>query len=280
MPARTRDLARVRSTRSRSEFARLIRRFPARTNLVAEGDSWFAYPPKGLLFGRPSNVISHLRRKQRFNLLQLSSSGDEAVQILSGRSKLRLIEAIERHPVHFLLFSGGGNDLVGRYDFDFFLRSGVDSSDWSDYLHHDRVERRIAQIRAAYADLLDFCSTYSRNPDIRVVTHTYDYAVPDPQGAEFVGGLLKLRGGRSWVYPYLRARNVPRRFDRTLVRHLIDCLAECLLELEAAHPARLTVADTRGSVDPTRDWLNEIHPTSKGFGKIAERVFAELRANA
>jgi len=278
MPARTRDLSRIRSTRSGSEFARLIRRFPARTNLVAEGDSWFAYPPPGLLFGRPSNVISHLRTKRRFNLLQLSSSGDEAVEILSGRSKLRLIEAIQRHPVHFLLFSGGGNDLVGRYDFDFFLREDVDSDDWSEYLHHERLDRRIAQVHAAYADLLDFCTAYSRNLGIRVVTHTYDYAIPDPQGAEFVGGLLKIRGGRSWIHPYLRAKNVPRRFDRILVRYLIDRLAECLLTLEAAHPARLLVADTRGSLDPTKDWLNEIHPTSKGFGKIADSVFAELEA--
>jgi len=278
MPARTRDLSRIRSTRSRSEFAQLIRRFPARTNLVAEGDSWFAYPPKGLLFGRPSNVISHLRRKRRFNLLQLASSGDEAVEILSGRSKLRLIEAIQRFPVHCLLFSGGGNDLVGRYDFDFFLRGGVDSDDWSDYLHHERLDRRIAQVHAAYADLLDFCTAYSRNPGIRVLTHTYDYAIPDPKGAEFVGGLLKIRGGRSWIYPYLRAKNVPRRFDRTLVRYLIDRLAECLLALEASHPERLRVADTRGSLDPAKDWLNEIHPTSKGFDKIANRVFAELEA--
>jgi len=277
MPARTRDLARIRSTRSPGEFARLIRRFPARTNVVAEGDSWFAYPPKNLLFGRPSNVISHLRRKQRFNLLQLASSGDEAVEILSGRSKFRLIEAIQRHPVHFLLFSGGGNDLVGRYDFDFFLRDGVDSDDWSDYLHGERVDRRIAQVRAAYADLLDFCDTWSQNPRIRVIAHTYDYAVPDPRGAEFVGGLLKLRRGRSWLHPFLRAKNVPRRFDRPLVRHLIDRLAECLLALAATRPERLTVVDTRGTVDPAVDWLNEIHPTSEGFGKIADRVYDALR---
>lgn len=277
MPAQVRNIARIRSTRSSREFAQLLRRYPARTSIIAEGDSWFAYPPKGVLFGRPSNVIAHLRRRERFNLLQLSSTGDEAVPMLSGRSKFRLIKLLHRYPVDFLLFSGGGNDLVGRYDFEFFLRRGVSSSDWSDYLDHERLGRRIDQIENAYADLLDFCASYSANPELRVVTHTYDYAIPDPQGAEFLGGLFKIHAGKSWVYPYLRDAGVPRRFDRTIIRHLIDRLADCLLDLADANPGRFIVADTRGTVNPTREWLNEIHPTSKGFGKVTDVVYRAMQ---
>lgn len=277
MPARRRDIARVRSTRNAREFDRLLRRYPDRMSIIAEGDSWLAYPPRGVLVGGASNVVAHLRRRKRFNLLQLSSTGDEAVQMLAGKSKFRLIKLLDRFPVDVLLFSGGGNDLVGRYDLDFFLRDGVSSTDWSDYLDHDRLDRRLAQIRHAYEDLLGFCESYSANPSVRVVTHTYDYIVPDPQGAEFVGGLIKVRGGESWVHPYLRAKNVPRRFDRSIVRHLIDCLAECLLDLEAEEP-RLVVADTRGTLSPNDHWLNEIHPTSRGFGMIADVIHAEIEA--
>ena len=277
MPAHARNLARIRSTRNSREFRQLLRRYPARTSIIAEGDSWFAYPPKGILFGRPSNVIAHLRRRERFNLLQLASTGDEAVSMLAGKNKFHLIKLLNRFPVDYLLFSGGGNDLVGRYDFDFFLRRRVSSQDWFDYLDHDRLDRRIEQIENAYADLLDFCASYAANPDIRVVTHTYDYVIPDPQGAEFLGGLFKLHAGKSWLHPFLRDARVPRRFDRPIVRHLIDRLADCLLDLADTNSGRLIVADTRGTLSPTRGWLNEIHPTSQGFGKIADVLYDAMQ---
>ena len=266
----------VKSTRSQYQFSQLIDAYPSRLNVVAEGDSWFAYPPQGIVFGKPSNVIAHLRNKRRFNLLELSSNGDEAVAMLSGESKLRLMKIIHRYHVHFLLFSGGGNDVVGRYDFDFFLKKKINSNEPKAYLNHKRLNRRILQIRNAYEDLIDYCNEYSDNKDIKIVTHCYDYAVPDPKGAEFIGGLVKIDSGRSWMHPYFKDKGVPERHRRPIVKYLIDTIAEMLLALEKQHKGRLLVADTRKTLNPEKDWLNEIHPTSSGFRKIAKVIYEKM----
>lgn len=197
--------------------------------------------------------------------------------MLTGPSKHRLIDLLERFPVDFLLFSGGGNDVVGRHDFDFLLRAGVPSSgDFRAYLQADRLERRLSMIEAVYRELLEFCDEYSRNPAIRVVTHCYDYALPSPRGARFAGGLVRPGGGRSWLLPALRKKGVPERHHAPIARHLIDRLAEGLLRLARARPDRLIVADTRGTLSPER-WLNEIHPDTRGFERLARRILDSMR---
>lgn len=203
---------------------------------MAEGDSWFAYPSKWIFAGKPNNIINYLKNIERFNLLHLASNGDEAVDMLSGESKFRLLKSIHQHRVDFLLFSGGGNDLVGRWDFDYFLKSNVTSDDFTHYLFKGRLKRRITQISHAYEDLVEFCNEYSLNKKIKIVTHTYDYLIPNPRGAEFFGGLFKIDRGKSWIYPYLVDKNVPVKHHAPLVRYLIDRLADCLMKLEARYP--------------------------------------------
>lgn len=266
----------IRSTSRDSEFTQLIRRYPHRTNLVAEGDSWFAYPRKWIFAGKPNNIINYLKNLERFNLLHLASNGDEAVDMLSGESKFRLLKSIHKHPVDFLLFSGGGNDIVGRWDFDYFLKSNVESNNFEDYLFKRRLNRRMSQISHAYEDLVEYCNEYSLNKNIRIITHTYDYLIPDPQGAEFFGGLFKVNKGRSWLYPYLVNRQVPVKHHVPLVRYLIDRLADCLLKVQARHPERLVVVNTRGTIDPGTGWLNEIHPGPGGFKQLAGKIYDAL----
>jgi hypothetical protein len=277
MPPTESNLESVRSTRSQYLFSQLISAYPARLNVVAEGDSWFAYPPSGLAVGKFSNVIDYLCRKEKFNLLQLASNGDEAVNMLSGESKLRLLKVLNRYHIDFLLFSGGGNDIVGRYDFDFFLKENGHSSKTEDYLHLPRVRRRLTSIRNAYEDLIELCREYSeKNKAIKIVTHCYDYALPSPKGAEFVGGLIQVDGGKSWMYPYLMEKGIPQEMHGLIIKYLIDALADILVSLQKKSPGKLLVADTRGVLDPQKDWLNEIHPTPGGFKKIADKIFAEM----
>ena len=70
MPTPNRDLKEIRSTRSQHTFARLIKTFKSRLNIISEGDSWFAYPPKGIIFGKSSNVMSHLKKMKKMNILE------------------------------------------------------------------------------------------------------------------------------------------------------------------------------------------------------------------
>jgi hypothetical protein len=276
---KTKNWAAIRSTTTQAEFSGLIRRYPHRTNIVAEGDSWFAYPRKWLFAGKPNNIINYLKRMERFNLLHLASNGDEAVDMLSGKSKFKLLKSIHKQHVHYLLFSGGGNDIVGRWDFDYFLKRNVNSGNFEDYLHKGRLNRRITQITHAYEDLIALCGEYSLNKQIKIVTHTYDHLVPSPAGAEFIGGLFKVNNGKSWMYPYLEDKAVPRKLHMPLVKYLINRLAENLLKLQVRHPEHLVVADTRGMIDPKTGWLNEIHPRPGGFKRLADEIHKVMQAH-
>jgi len=268
-----RNLSKIRCTRNETEFRRLIKRYPDRPVVIAEGDSWFAWPKEWLIAGKASNVIAHLTLMHRFNLLQLASNGDEVVDMLSGESKFRLVKLIEKYHVDYLLFSGGGNDIVGAYDFDFFLRANPHADSFDDYINLPRLHRRISQIQNAYRDLLDLCDQYSLNKDIKIVTHAYDYAVPDPKGAIFADGHFKIDHGKSWMYPYLKTKKVPAKWHRDIVRYFIDALGAFQKLLQQERPDRIIFADTRGTLKPgKKDWLNEIHPTPRGFKKVALKI--------
>jgi hypothetical protein len=272
-------ILRARKTGREREFELMLAWRPERVSVVAEGDSWFAYPPPNLVgIDNRSNIINWLTRSLELNLLQLASNGDEAVQMLSGPSKHRLIAVLRRFAVDFLLFSGGGNDLVGRNDFEYLLRDGtrIDSDDVRDYLHTERVDRRLALVEMAYRELIDYCGEYSRNPQLRIITHCYDYATPGKRGAVFAGGLIRADGGRSWMYPALLAKNIPPRLHPHVVRHVIDGLAGRLLGLQQEFPGRFNVIDTRGLLGPEY-WVNEIHPDRAGFGLISAALVARLR---
>ncbi len=71
-------------TRNFQEFDTMLEAFPERTNIIAEGDSWFAYPPEWFIYGEPSNLIDYLSKytRTKANFLSLASNGDEAVAML------------------------------------------------------------------------------------------------------------------------------------------------------------------------------------------------------
>ncbi len=118
-PARRRRRLAVDSgiTSLSSDFHAMCRRKPHRVGIVAEGDSWFAYPRKWIAFGADINIVHHIADKLRgsdsANLLRLASNGDEAVEMTSGPQFQTLYKILKnnRDHIHLLLFSGGGNEL-------------------------------------------------------------------------------------------------------------------------------------------------------------------------
>jgi hypothetical protein len=79
--------------------------------VVSEGDSWFDYPMY-------RNIIDRIDDKRRFALKRLEFSGDTVAHMIgdgtvtSGVQSLETVITAERP--RFLLFSGGGNDMVGE----------------------------------------------------------------------------------------------------------------------------------------------------------------------
>ena len=267
----------TRAVRSRALFRDLARASPQLKRVLAEGDSWFAYPPKFIWFGGANNVVDWLKKDygNQFLLDDLSSNGDEAVAMLSGDSKLEMLRRLNEDHFDILLFSGGGNDIVGRFDFDYFLLPKTATNTWQDCINYSRFERRLKQIQLAYADLVELTLQYSANPDIRILTHTYDLAIPSKEGATFFGGLLQIDGGRSWMYPYLVDKGITGFADqKAIVHHLLTEFKTAMQQVAADCRGALLVIDTHHTVK-ANEWLNEIHPNSQGFHKVAQKIYEQ-----
>lgn len=236
--------------------------------VLAEGDSWLAYPEM-LQTKNITCQLADANKETTVLLLCIASSGDEAVTMMShSDNKKAMLGALQQYDFDVLLFSGGGNDIVGRYDFDFFLKYKDDGMSWQECILTDRLKRRILQIKNAYLDLLEYVFQYSKNQNIRVVTHTYDNLTPSPKG------LFK---NESWLYPFLKNANITDKNEQVeVVKHVMGMFVEMLKEVKESTQAqkRFIVVETNGLVKPN-EWVNEIHPNASGFKKVADRIYEQ-----
>ncbi len=284
MPLNPQEKAKLRKkkkTTSRVEFAQMRRFFPARLNIVAEGDSWFAYPNKWFFDSKPANLVDHLSKltAKKVNFYSGASNGDEAVDMVSGKQKHDLVGLLRWHkkgpnrkPVDLLLFSGGGNDIVGKNDFERFLKPYRNSyTTGRQCVNLQRLNRKIKQIGLAYQELLDIRDHYS--PNTLVMTHTYDYPYPSNTGAEFLGGLIKTK---AWMKRFMEDDNIPDHLQADVIKVFMDAMGDELKRVEAARQD-IIVVDSRGTLTGKKEWLNEIHPTSNGFKAIAKKMFRTIK---
>ena len=266
------------AVRSINDFKYQIRHFD-RPNIVAEGDSWFEYPRKWGF--RPGNIIDHIQKwtEGKVNLLRLGSSGDEATEMLSKKQRHRMTKLLHEtaksaRPVDLLLFSAGGNDVVGEWDLVRFVRPYQAGVPIEKLFHKARLDQKLKQIELAYRELMTIRNHYSASTII--VTHTYDRVIPSDIGVRIFG--RNILG--PWIKPALDDAGFPKgAVQRKAARYLLERLRSTLLALESSSEARgrFLVADTHGLVKDNQ-WRNEIHPTSKGFKPVAEKVYDKMRA--
>ena len=261
------------SVRNLVELRERIREYPRRPVVVSEGDSWFAYPTKTLLFGSGSNIVDHIEKKKMMNLLRLSSNGDEVVSMTTGKSKHRLVNILKTlekigSPPKVILFSGGGNDIVGPYDMPMLLKQKISTDDYTGYIHKTRFKRKLTQIKHAYLDLLDMRDEFC--PDCAVVTHGYDWPIPGSRGAHFFG----IPATKPWMQPHMIALGMSGADQKRVARYMIKSLNETLQDLKPGNK-RFIPVKTTGTLAPN-EWRDEIHATKKGFKKIANKIWAKM----
>lgn len=242
--------------------------------ILAEGDSWFAYPRSWILVGPSSNIILQLHRLGGYDITSLAANGDEAVEMLAGSDREQLVDALASAHYDALLFSGGGNDIVGQYNIDYLVEVPASGQDPQARIHEERFARRLGQIERAYRDLLALIGRFARNKAMPVVAHTYDNAVPTGKGAKFVGGLVSVK---AWIKPYLDPMGVPPLQQQQILIEMLDRFEEMLGRLEVEFNGRLHVVRTRGTIGAA-EWKDEIHPTPNGFKNLARKVKSTLDA--
>lgn len=269
-------------TSNHYDFSHICRQKPDRIGIVAEGDSWFAYPRKWMELGADINIVHHLQSRVsgtgKVNLLRLASNGDEAVDMTSGKQFKFLYKTLKRNARHIrlLLFSGGGNDIIGKDSMPPLLKKFQPGFSFEQCIEMDRFEEKMASIILSYRRLVHLCEDVI--PDAHIITHTYDITQPWDQGAEFFWGIIKTK---PWIYPYLKDREIPVEHHLPIMKFMLGEFSKRLISM-ASEPSlggRLVVVKTQGTLTPgsKSDWLNEIHPTEKGFKKIFEKIYARMK---
>ena len=247
-------------------FQQKMRKSPGLVPLLSAGDSWFAFPT---LLRR--NIIDALceMNKGRAAWLRLESNGHEMRQLLSGKKYQRLQLVLSNPSLKFagILFSGGGNDLIGGALVS-LLNPCLEGMTWMQCINMVRFERRLQEIENAYLELLDLRDDHQ--PQACVFTHAYDFPIPGDKPIHI--GPIHLG---PWMQPYMDSKGIKSvTHQRAIMTYMLKQLDELMEKLERHHERVVHVRTQNSLTD--QDWDDELHPTTKGFQKIATIFQAAL----
>jgi hypothetical protein len=244
--------------------------------IVAEGDSWFDYPF--------NHVLEKLRDDHGFRTESVAHRGDAIEEMAydpaQGAALANVLTQLadDGETPRAILLSGGGNDMVG----DQFAMMINHVSSGLPALNASVVNGVINErLMYAYGCVIGRTNQMTEalfpNP-VPIVIHGYAYAVPDGRG--FLGGGWILPG--PWLRPgFLQKGHTDLAKNKLEIENLINTL-NGMLALLPTFPniKNTTYLDLRSVLTngPTykQDWENELHPTPKGFGRVADEFAARI----
>ena len=248
--------------------------------MLAHGDSWFDYPLDGnsvSIF--TTDIAAQLQSMGAVNphILNLSQWGDATTTEMS-RSKQELMITQLRDPANWLergkpdaiLFSGGGDDIAGDQFCIFLDYAGASENG----LDQSRFAEAIGMVEASYRDLFAFRDRYASG--VPIFGHCYDFPIPNGKHpCPSVGPWLR----PSLVFCGYTSVEVGTGIVKEALTAFKELLQKLANEKDAAGKPKnnFVLVDTQGTLDPAKDWANELHPYPDGFKKIAQKFVLELR---
>ena len=255
---------------------RAIAPSPGKQNLriLAEGDSWFEYP---LPLTHGDGVIYQLQRLLGYGIANMAHHGLEVEQMMGLSIRQEIISRLTDPQVRFdaLLFSGGGNDIVGD-QFCIWLRDAPPLVPPAEMLDLSAVNSVLAILEAEFRELVDIRDQFS--PQTVIFVHAYDF--PPITGKGVCGEGPWLKPSLDYAYKHLGVANPDPNDEFVIVKTLMQMFG-AMLNRVATDPKvqRFVVVPTQGTLTPSNsDWQNEIHPSAAGFAKIAQEFQASLRS--
>lgn len=243
--------------------------------VIAEGDSWFDYPMQ--------DVLRLLDDDYLFDVESVAHKGDRVEDMAHSEGQFeefaRRLEKLLRDAKvpRAILLSGGGNDIAGD-EFAMLLNHAASTLP---PLNEDIVRGVIdVRLKEAYARIIGGLTAIAKSylgRTIPVVTHGYDYPIPDGRG--FLGGWWILPG--PWLKPGFQRKGHDDLAKNTqLIAQLIDRFNTMLAAVSALPElAHVHYLDLRGTLkhDGTykKHWANELHPNATGFDLVTKR-FADM----
>ena len=235
--------------------------------IFAEGDSWFEYPVP--FFG--GGVVPRLQRLLGIPILSLAKAGDEVRNMLGVEERKILIQQFRNGspaggPWDALLFSGGGNDIVGN-PMALWIRDYDATVPPLNLIFKARYDAALELVRAGYEDLIDLRNTLS--PSTQLVFHGYDYVIPDGRG---------ICGMGPWMKPTFDLHRFPTISSAAeVIKNMLQQFADMLQSLASTNRG-VTFINTQGTLPAiASSWHNELHPSSTGFDQITQVFRVHLR---
>ena len=226
--------------------------------VLAIGDSWFWYPRNNLAI--PLHRV--LNRSQTHVVLVRGHNGAEAVEYESGPIRKQIEWDLDKNlgygrTIRAVFLSGGGNDFAGRDDMQAVLKENCSNISTPSQCFRDGQPGQLFQtVQRALLSVVDLVQ--DKLPGIPVFVHGYDYPIPSGKGFLGLGQWLR--------YP-MDETKVSREIQQDVVNDLIDTFAEMIEDAATKRPA-LHFVDARETL-PADQWANELHPTPRGFNKLA-----------
>jgi hypothetical protein len=235
--------------------------------ILAEGDSWFEYP---LPVTHGDGVIYQLQKLLGYGIANMAQHGLEVEQMMGLSLRQEIITRLSDSQIKFdaLLFSGGGNDIVGD-QFCIWLKDAPPVVPPAQMLDLNAVNAALAILEAEYRELADLRDQYS--PQTVIFVNAYDF--PPITGKGVCGEGPWLKPSLDYTYKHLGVA-APDPNDEFLVVKALMQMFRAMLDRVAADPKvqNFIVVPTQGTLTPdTSDWQNEIHPSPTGFAKIAKK---------
>jgi hypothetical protein len=229
---------------------------PPDGSYVAEGDSWFRlpiiYPPTMIDFAATAFPIN--------NVAHWGDTLDDMV------TKAEYLKILKDRKTKVLMFSGGGNDVLGQNLVDCInlldprFTKPEDAAFYPKRLFYtqlDAVDRLFQTIVQQVA---------RTSPTTTLLVHGYDYARPIENGV-FLGKHFARQGIDPRGYAEL---------CRAIVRYMIDQFNTRLRTLAENHEL-VNYLDLRGTVKQGQ-WIDELHALSPGARALSNKLKARLRA--
>ena len=241
--------------------------FPNDLKIVVEGDSWFDYALR-------KDIIDYLR-KMGYAILKYSQGGDTLENMIYGskykirnnnvviegpRSLEKTLNSINQYNSKFLLFSGGGNDIVGNEIIGYLNHKG---SNPTTLVNKPIFEEKLGRMKNTLNLLIN--KVREANPECSIIMHGYDYPKVNGKGYRFLG--LKLAG--PWILPAMGQKGITLKSDqKNILKYFINEFNSILQELDNEN-SNFYYINLRGKFPNENEWHNEIHLKNKGFKTIA-----------
>jgi hypothetical protein len=258
--------------------------------LLAQGDSWFSIG--ALNIAKNSNLLHELEFPDDRCIVNCARSGSTLRRMVDqvNEPKFRnLLCGNQRVPWHGLLLSAGGNDLIDAIGHKDIINPALrllllptertgDPTNCDSYLSPAGWNTFETHIRSRFAALVALRDSKDTNRRIPVFLHTYHFPTVRNAPAGLIAG--------PWLFKAVKSFDIPKPLWPALSRRLFNKFGDLLNSIalnhtnfhvfDSANLVTLTPAlpDTQGE---SGDWINEIHPTWRGYEKIALAWSKDIR---